>query len=195
MADANPTQPKPPVHPAPAPVVPIPSTRTESHSALKEWATALIGCGIVAVTLVMAVMLFLDRANEPRWTTGQPQNVTAERFDPFTRGKDVLLLLLPLTGAIVGYYTGRVIADRTVQQANATTQQATATAQQANAAAQTHRAVARQMGERALAAVELARSPAGSRAALTDEEGPGAESSRLRQAEREIRELMEIVRA
>ncbi|MFQ5927668.1 MAG: hypothetical protein ACE5MH_09575, partial [Terriglobia bacterium] len=29
------------------------------------------------------------------------------------------LLLIPLTGAIVGYYTGRVIADRSIDHANA----------------------------------------------------------------------------
>jgi len=213
------SNPRPPLPEGPDPSVeaqpgtpppPPPGETPDSHSTLKEWTTSLIGGGIVLVTLVLAVMLFLGRDTAPQWTPARPPSVPAERYDPFTRGKDVLLLLLPLAGAMVGYYTGRVIADNTVQQANANTQQAANTAReanqataQANASAQGTRTAAqqvvRQIGERALDALAAARSVAArpGEAALREkvaESREFPEVTRLDQTEREIRELMNQAR-
>lgn len=190
MSSATPDLPAPV---APAPVPPAPAAEPAgSHSQLKEWTTALIGGGIVAVTLWMAVALFLDRGSAPRWTPGLAAGVPPERFDPFSRGKDVLLLLLPLAGAVVGYYTGRVIADRAVQQATDTTRQATAAAASANTAAQTVRTTSRSTVRQALAAVEEARSPGGTRGSRApDASRDAGEADPLDRASRRLRGLLE----
>lgn len=111
---------------------------------LREAATATIGLAIVLVTVILTWRLFGLHSTPPQWTRNMPTGVAPERFDPFQRGKDVLLLFLPLAGAIVGYYTGRVIADRTIEQANQNTRTASAAAQQATATANSAQAQASQ---------------------------------------------------
>jgi hypothetical protein len=108
-----------------------------ASSVVREFVTAAIGLAIIVVTLYLAVRLYGLSGTAPRWTNNMPDGIAPERYDPFQRGKDVLLLLLSLAGAIVGYYTGRVIADRTIDQANQTARTASDAAQQANAAAGT----------------------------------------------------------
>lgn len=89
---------------------------TDKASPAKELLTAVFGLVVVLATVAMAVQLFRGRADPPVWVQG-PTGTAAERIDPFARGVQVLGLLLPLAGAFIGYYTGRVIADRSIEQA------------------------------------------------------------------------------
>lgn len=90
-------------------------------TAFKEFVTALIGVGIVAFTLVLTWRCFDARTAEPTWV-GPPEQ--RERVDPYERAKDLLGYIYPLTGAVVGYYTGKMIADRSIDQANTLADQA-----------------------------------------------------------------------
>lgn len=156
---------------------------------MKEIVTASIGLLIVAVTLFISWQLFRDRAAAPAWASNPLPGAQPVFYDPFQRGKDVLFLLLPLTGAIVGYYTGRVIADRTIDQANTTAEQATKTATDAR---ETNRATQQKLRTTVLPVLEEARAalePDRAAAAIVTDSRSLAQE-KLEKAEERVRALL-----
>lgn len=183
--------PTPDPAPAPAPAAPMTPVGW-----LKEGVTAVIGLLIVGVTVYLAVQLFLSRGAAPQWVQPAVANVPPERFDAFQRGKDVLLLLLPLAGAIVGYYTGRVIADRTIDAANGAASQANASAQTAQRQKRQVQDRAVEMGRTALTALE-ARRGAAPASSVTRSAAPAAPSrpDDVDDAEQRLRRMLNEIHA
>lgn len=80
--------------------------------AFKEGVTALMGLAVVIFTLFLAWKSLTYSANDMQ----------------MANAKDILLLVLGLTGVVIGYYFGRIPADARATQANEKAQQVTAEA-------------------------------------------------------------------
>jgi hypothetical protein len=90
----------------------------------KEIVTAILGIAIVAFTLILAWQAFSVLR-------------TGDTFDEkkMSAAKDILLLLLGLSGVVIGYYFGRVPADARAAQAQQQANEATGQAEQVTAQA------------------------------------------------------------
>src|SRR4051812_9627181 len=110
MSDASGAPQAGPGGPADSPASPVPAGRRKdgggSLPGLKEIIAAVLALGIAAVALVLLVATFVAAGK-----TG-PQAI-----DVFGRKKDVLQFVLPILGAVIGYYFGRVPAERRAEQA------------------------------------------------------------------------------
>lgn len=97
----------------------------------KEGVTTLIGIAIIGFTLVLAAIIF-------RWigVLDLTSNLDKERL---SSAKDMLQIMLGLSGVVLGYYFGRIPADaraaQAQEQANTANAQAQDTSAQADAAA------------------------------------------------------------
>jgi hypothetical protein len=103
-----------------APAAPAPET-----ARLREWTTTILACAVVAVTLGMLLATFLEATD-------------------FASRKDVMLYGLPILGSILGYYFGRVPAERRAEAAEKERDQVQATAHRAVANAGSARAQSEQ---------------------------------------------------
>ena len=90
---------------------------------MREVGALLVSLSIVGTTLWMTVNLYKERVGPPQWHQ-PPDSSSTERVDPFALGLEILGLLLPLAGAVVGYYTGRVAASQALDHANLPARQA-----------------------------------------------------------------------
>jgi hypothetical protein len=138
--------------------------------AVKEGVTAALGLVIVIFTLAMAYKVF----------TFVGEN------DKISDGKDVLMLVLGLTGVVIGYYFGRVPADARAAQAQGQAEAAHARVQKLGAAAQ---ATSDQVDQ---VLAEIAQSSATARGA-----GDGASdqlADNLRQVRDKLRQLSTVHR-
>jgi hypothetical protein len=104
----------------PPPAAPAPET-----ARLREWTTTILACAVVAVTLGMLLATFLEATD-------------------FASRKDVMLYGLPILGSILGYYFGRVPAERRAEAAEKDRDQVQATAHRAVANAGSARAQSEQ---------------------------------------------------
>jgi hypothetical protein len=103
---------------------------------VKELMTSLLALSIAGVTLGLLVAAFASAG-----ATG------SSAVDAFNRKKDVLLLALPVLGTILGYYFGRVPAERRAEQAEQTAtgaQEQVVATQNARAKAEAGQAAAEQ---------------------------------------------------
>lgn len=91
----------------------------------KEIVTAILGIAIVVFTLILALLAF-------GVVNG---NATLDK-EKMAAAKDILLLVLGLTGVVIGYYFGRVPADARAAQAQQQANTATSQAEQISAQAQ-----------------------------------------------------------
>ena len=134
---------------------------------IKESVTALVGLAIVLYTLYIAGQTFVFVGDEQK----------------IADAKDVLLLLLGLTGVVVGYYFGRVPADARTTQAQQQADSANARAEQISAQAET---AADQVDAILDRASEPSAAAARRAAGGTEAEGPPEELKRVRDALRGI---------
>ena len=101
---------------------------------LKEAVTSVLALAIAAVTLLLLVLTF----------EGAKKSGTAA-VAAFTRQKDVLQFVLPILGTVLGYYFGRVPAERraeAAEQSASGSQKQAAALQQSAAKADTERTAA-----------------------------------------------------
>jgi hypothetical protein len=120
------TQNPPPAGQGPAaPADPPAAAPTPETARLREWTTTILAVAVVAVTLGMLLVTFLEATD-------------------FASRKDVMLYGLPILGSILGYYFGRVPAERRAEAAEQEREQAQATAHRAVASAGSAQAQAEQ---------------------------------------------------
>lgn len=121
MADPDPKPAKPAAKPkAPAAgtpaATPPPPTTIPGVVWLREWTTTAIAGIVVVVTMVILAWTFTGATT-------------------FQEHKDILTLALPILGSIIGYYFGRVPAERRAEAAEGKLDDAQANAKSANATA------------------------------------------------------------
>jgi hypothetical protein len=77
---------------------------------LKEVVSAVLGLLVVGITVYLALQTFLFVGNQTKMSDA----------------RDLLTLMLGISGVVLGYYFGRIPADAAVAQAQQQTQEATA---------------------------------------------------------------------
>ncbi len=151
------------------------STTDSALRRFREYTAAALATIVILGTVVMMVVALFH----------------IDTSDRFGRIKDLLLLLNPLLGVIIGYYFNKVSTEARAESAEETAQNATLSAQQAieaRNAAETEARAAQSKAEEALSTLSevsraaddvLAQMPATPRTLGVDEEGRPTEDARL----------------
>ncbi len=104
---------------------------------LKEIITALLGLGIAAIALWMLVGTYATASERPEVTAGDLENRPLYdarervRLEQTSGQKDVMLVAIGLFGSVIGYYFGRVPAERRADRAESAASEAQATVTEA----------------------------------------------------------------
>jgi hypothetical protein len=117
---------------------PGPGAAVSRFSWMKEIVTSLLAVSIAAVALILLMLTFIDAGK------------TGSSADLFGREKDVLQFVLPFLGTVLGYYFGRVPAERraeSAEQSASGAQQHAESLQQSTVRAEAERATAQQQAQ------------------------------------------------
>lgn len=100
---------------------------------LKELITAFLGLAIAAIALWMLIGTYVTASERPELTAGDLENRALYdarervRLEQRSGQKDVMLVAIGLFGSVIGYYFGRVPAEKRADRAESAAQQAQAT--------------------------------------------------------------------
>ncbi len=137
-ATGAPPAPAKPPDPGASGTRPEPASDKAPHITwLKEIITALLGLGIAAIALWMLVGTYVTATERPEVTADDLENRPLydarekARLEQKSGQKDVMLVAIGLFGSVIGYYFGRVPAERRADRAESAASEAQATVTEA----------------------------------------------------------------